>query len=442
MFEFIRRLRRVCFVFSLCLCGSVAAFADCTEPDRDADLIVAIRDAKPFTFVEDGVRQGLAIDLWNRVARDLYIDLENALTDSEKRVLTEAQQQELRRSVAFVTCETIDEQEVAMRDGLVDVVISPFTITAERMRKYDFSQQYLSSGLALALPETGAIDFAHAAGTVLDTLFQPTVAQAIVLFLCFNLVMAFLIRRWMMERRDGGALGVQSLLEAVVRTVGLKGVGDAYPSAFSKILEIFMAIVGTALSATILGILTTAFLGSVGENKTVAPSSLTKMRIATLKCSTAQGYLFEQYETLAKEMSADDPLMPILDERLKWMACPEGASIEGPTEMSENTGLAGAVVLTRSWAEAVRLLAEEEVEAVLGDWIGLTYLSRTARYDGVIDVQDQVYRNEPYGWAVARKPEADKLRRAIDRALIAQMRDVAWRSKLERHLGAGSVSPN
>ncbi|MCY4179734.1 MAG: hypothetical protein OXD48_05570 [Litoreibacter sp.] len=89
------------------------------------------------------------------------------------------------------------------------------------------------------------------------------------------------------------------------------------------------------------------------------------------------------------------------------------------------------------------MLEAGEVEAVLGDWVAMTYLVREGALKGAdIEVQDRVYLNEPYGWAVARKPGSDQLRRAIDSALILQMRDPGWRKRLEDELGAGSVAPH
>jgi ABC-type amino acid transport substrate-binding protein len=413
---------------------SGAARAECAAADRpDADILVAVRDAAPFTYLDDGLWQGLAVDIWNRVNLSLGTALDLPIGGSGRSEPP---------VIGWVACDSIDEQEAAMRAGRVDVVISPLTITSERLRSYDFSQQYLASGLALALPRSDAIDFAQATRILRQTLFQPTVAQAVVLFLGFNLVMAFFIRRLLMREEPLGPWHPRPVLEAVIRTIGLRGVGDGYTSAAAKVLEIFMAIVGTALSATILGVLTTSFVGSVGEGRRIGPQEMTGMRIATLKCSTAQAYLAEQYAALGREMAEDDPLRPVLAARLDWLACPEGAPIAGPAEMSEPTGLAGAVILTGSWPAAAQLLADGEVDAVLGDWIGLTYASRTDRFAGLIEVQKEVYRNEPYGWAIARGPGSDRLRQAIDEGLIAQIRDVGWRPRLERHLGAGSVSPN
>ena len=440
----LRFISRVLLSFFLLSCTGLAGFVACSLPPGDPDIVVAIRKAVPFTVPGSGEKHsGFAVDLWEDVALRVPKEGSTLLDLEELAERPKAERDALRPSVDYAVCTSIDEQEQAMASGQVDVVISPLTITAARMEKYDFSQQYLSSGLALALPRSNAIDFEQATAVVTETLFQPTVARAIVGFLAFNLVMAFLIRAFLIGKDGPLFIGVRHVLEAITRTVGLRGVGDDYSTATAKLLEIFMAIVGTALSATILGVLTTAFVGSIGQSRDIPARNFTTMHIATLKCSTAQTYLFDQYEALDEGMAADDPLKSVLAERLTWLACDEDTRIDGPAEMSEPTGLPGRIVLAREWEQALKMLEAGEVEAVLGDWVAMTYLVREGALKGAdIEVQDRVYLNEPYGWAVARKPGSDQLRRAIDSALILQMRDPGWRKRLEDELGAGSVAPH
>ena len=55
-----------------------------------------------------------------------------------------------------------------------------------------------------------------------------------------------------------------------------------------------MGVVGTVLSATIFGVLTTALVGSIGGSREIALADLPRHRVATLKDSTAQSFL-EQF---------------------------------------------------------------------------------------------------------------------------------------------------
>lgn len=414
--------------------ASVSIVFACPDTRPAGDIVVAMRDdAKPFSyFDEGGDPAGFAYDLWRRVERSLSVP------DAQGRAMAPV--------VTFVNCTTIDAQEVSLVTGLIDVVIAPLTITAQRMRSYDFSQQYLSSGLALALPPSNAIDFTQAKSIVGETILHPTVARAVIAFLTFNLLMAFLIRWVLLAGQEGSSSSrgfwLRSVLESIIRTIGLRGVGDSYSTAFAKLLEIFLAVVGTALSATLLGVLTSAFVGSVGAQQKVPAADLTNMSIATLDCSTAQALLLSEYRQKLRDAPAGSALATALDTRIDQLICrpedPERADIE----VDDDPALAGSVRLVSSWRQAANLLADGEVGGVLGDWIALTYLSRQDRYQGKIAVLPNAYRNEPYGWGISRASVSEDLRRQIDRALIQQMRNRNWRNTLEDVLGTGSVSPN
>ena len=406
----------------------------CPSGRPSGDLIVALRqDAVPFTdFNEAGRPTGFNVTLWNEIAETLRVpDGNGGFREPD---------------VTFVQCDKINDQEAALIAGHVDVIISPLTITSGRMKNYDFSQQYISSGLAVAVPARSAINFDIAAKIIRKTLFSSNVAAIIIAFLTFNLVIAALIR-WIVfspdERNAGGKFGIwiRAVLEALVRTVGLRGVGNDYISAASKLLEIFMAVVGTGLSATLFGLLTSAFVGSVGNQDDINPIELTTMRVATIYCSTAQTLLRQQYKKLTKRIHLNDPQKQLVNDRVNALFCPKtSAGKEIPT-IEPIEGLEGQILLVDSWSTAMALLAAGKVDAVLGDWVALTYLSRQ-NYEQQIEVLPSVFLNEPYGWGISRASVSEDVRRDIDRALINNLRDVAWRSKLEGALGAGAVSPN
>lgn len=383
---------------------STQAAANCTASNSDADVIVAIRDAAPFTSrSSSGLDEGFAIDIWTSIEHHL-ID-EGLMTNSN-----------------IILCDTIADQSRALAAGDIDVVISPLTITAQRMADYDFSQQYLQSGLTLAKKSSSAIDFKQATNVILQTITQPGVARAILLFIGFNLFLAFLLRAAF--RASGKHSGEDSgfghlfdaLIEAIVRTVGLRGYGDTFRTRAGRFLEIFMAVMGTVLSATILGVLTSAFVGSIGSNVLAPAERLPEMRIGTLTGSTAQEFLISEYDVRGQSQ--------------------ERAVCAHHTQTVEIRNC----VLYGSWVDAVAALDNGELDAVLGDWIALTYLSRLDRFKNRVSVDSAVYRNEPYGWGVARdRPE---LRRGIDRAIIEMMRDPRWRKRVEAYLGVGTVAPN
>jgi ABC-type amino acid transport substrate-binding protein len=395
---------KVSIVALALLCAAGAAEAQCPARTPGVDVAVGIRAAAPFVdFDHRGAPQGLAIDIWTLVERELR--REGLIGTSE-----------------FILCPSIRDQMAALSSGALDVVISPLTITAERMRVIAFSQQYLASGLTVMQRDSGAIDFSHAAGIITDTVTQPGVARALLGFLALNLVVALLIR-WALRAEgedpeaEKGRLGaaVDYLIEAVARTLGLKGVGDGFRSAAGKTLEIFMAVVGTALSATVIGVLTSAFVGAIGSRTALPAEGVVALRVATLANSTSQDFLVQT------------------DRR-----------VNGPRTghfcVDRVTATpADRCLLAQTWDEAASLLASGEVEAVLGDWVALSYLARLDRHAGQLSVQGQTYVGEAYGWGVT--PLRPDLRDAIDRILIDEMRQPGWRRRIENALGTGAISP-
>nr|MBC6963397.1 cystine transporter subunit [Roseobacter litoralis] len=392
----------VVLVFSpqpaIAACQSVATGADAP------DVIVAIRDAPPFTARSDsGLAEGFAVDIWTSIEHEL----------TASGLMSKSQ---------IIMCDGIDDHLRALARGDVDVVISPLTITAQRMEGFDFSQQYLQSGLTLAHRTSSAIDFAAATGVIVQTISQPGVIRAILIFLAINLALAVLIRAALRagstpdEIETGIGHWFDSMVEALVRTVGLKGLSEQFRTRWGRLLEIFMALLGTVLSATILGVLTTAFVGSIGGLGGTPSSRLPEMRIATLEGSTAQAFLIAQY--------------PQAEVNKTQAVCTQAAIAREVDNC----------LVYATWPDAVEGLERGNVDAVLGDWVALTYLSRLDQYVDRISVDSKVYRNEPYGWGISR--DRSDLRRGIDKAMIELMRDPRWRKRIEAYLGVGTVAPN
>lgn len=389
---------------------AVTAETGCTPPvGTEADVVIAIREAPPFV-VTDPVRglSGLSIELWNAISVELV----------------EAGQ--IENSV-YVYCD-LGAQLAALENGEVDLAISPLTITADRMAKFDFSVQYLSSGLTVLSPKTGAIDFDHARGVLRDTLTQPGIVRAIVIFLTLNLILAGLIL--LLLRRDGGlgedrkenwlVLGFRYLLESITRTVGLKGVGDGFRSVSAKVLEVFMGVVGTVLSATVFGVLTSAFTSAIGGTESIPPRALVDYRIVTLADSTAQQFVEAVYRDVEGATSGGEFLCVPWQSAGPNARCLTAESAEG-------------------WGATIPVMTSGQADIVLGDWVQLTYLARQPRFADRIAVQSATYLSEPYGWGVS--PDRPDLRAAIDKSLIRRMRSPYWRGMVQSHLGAGSISP-
>ncbi|OLS45141.1 hypothetical protein BV509_12830 [Rhodovulum sulfidophilum] len=390
--------------------ASGAAVARCDGLREPGFLDLGVAHAPPFVILEDGAPPtGLSVELWRRVETGL---IEAGRIEGSH----------------FVICDAIEQQERALTDGGLDLVLAPLTITPERLLSYGFSRQYFLSGLTIAARHSNEIAFSHALEVLVTTLFQPGTLRAVVLFLVLNLVLAVMIK-WVLrdarrrpeeDRAPPGRLLtlVDPYLEAVERTLGLKGIGDAGFNLAGRALEMFMAIIGTALSAALLGVLTSAFVSAIGQSDRVDELDLTDERVGIESHSTAQEFLADAYEAAAGK--PDDPECRPLS----------AAPLAGPgcvTEVSAD--------------KLLEALVADEVDRVIGDWAELTYLAGTGRFRGKVTVEQKVYRSEPLGWGYGSALTQD-LRARIDSALIQQIRHGGWRRLAQRYLGSGSIAPD
>jgi hypothetical protein len=262
----------------------------------------------------------------------------------------------------------------------------------------------------------------------------------ILLFLGLNVVIALIFRTFLMrQRRDAHAAnskmstGFGSVtLDAITRTLGLKGLTQELPSLSGRLFEVCLAVMGTLLSGAIFGVITTALVYAADERSTVPAQALTQMSVATLSGSTAQAFLYEQYERAAQKTLTDGPHTAPKSQKANPTLCPD------PTASCDGT----RILLTETWDQAIAALAAGDVEAVLGDWVALTYLSRSPLYKETLHVQPSVYRNEPFGWAISRRNTDPELARKINQALIVRMRQANWRRRVEGVLGPGPIAPH
>lgn len=371
------------------------ASAACLGQDPKADLKVGIRISPPFVYTEEirGLR-GLSVDLWKSISEDLepgkYFD-----------------------AYEFVECPLKDQIE-ALSNGDLDVVISPLTITAERLTNFEFTHQYLSSGLTVARTTSGAIHFETAAKILKDAAFHDNATVAIAYFVFGNLVLAAII--WALWRNSKNAIPGSNIIsrsilyfyEASVRTLGFVRVTDKFNTLKGRILEVVMIIVGLALSTIVVGVVTSALVGSLGGMSDLTKRDLEGRRIATLADST--GAIF--VESLPGR---------------------SGSCVPSDLATGEDMCLTYA-----SWVDTAQALVDGDVDVVIGDWIQLSYLERNAELDMDIRVQGTTFFSEPYGWGFS--PERNELRAAVDLQLLERTRSEAWRGLVQEYIGQGSIS--
>lgn len=446
----VRNVRWVyCLFLAYLLSVSTSLWASCPPRDPGIDVAVGVRIAPPFINPDPILgNAGLAIDLWNSIEATLQAGGHIGSTQ-------------------LIECSLADQLE-ALSNGQLDVVISPLTITDDRMQNFDFGVQYLSSGITLARKQANVINFQHAGQVLKDTVLQPGMPRAIFIFLLINLVASFFFAHLLkkhssyadvINREPRGLVWFRAPLETLVRTVGLQGLSTEFRGTLATTFETILAIIGTLLSAAIFGVLASALISSIGHSNEISVNSLGNLRIATLNASTSQQFI-EEKDRFANDIHSmrapQTPHNPGFSSG-RWSRLADRFQGRSTIELSSGSNTSSAVpasgcvnvnaatasshcLTVDSWREAMQMLANDEVDGVVGDWAQLSFLARTGHYGRGIHIQTSVFQIEPYGWGVSRhRPE---LRAMIDRELMVRIRHPEWRGFVQSYLGEGSIGAN
>src|SRR5208283_5336718 len=96
-------------------------------PSVNKKMVVGTKEAPPFSMKDlDGQWTGISIDLWRQIAAELNLSYE------------------------FRELDQYDLLE-GLTNGSLDVVVTEFTITPERLDKFDFTYPFYTTGLGLAV---------------------------------------------------------------------------------------------------------------------------------------------------------------------------------------------------------------------------------------------------------------------------------------------------
>lgn len=257
-------LSSLLLVLSL-LPGSVLFGAE----EGDKPLQIATHEAPPFVMrAESGAWQGIVIDLWSEVARDLDLDFE------------------------YVDVSVSDALQ-GLADGAFDGAAMAMTATAEREAVIDFSHPYGTAGLAMAMTmenESGWLN-------ILRGVFSFAFLGAVFALASVLLVAGFGV--WLFERHRnpeqfGGrpiqGLGNSFWWSAVTMTT--VGYGDLAPKTLGGRL---VALIWMFASVIIISGFTASIASSITTKNLVSAvrktQDLTKLQVGTIEGTSSAAYL-------------------------------------------------------------------------------------------------------------------------------------------------------
>ncbi len=238
------------------------------EPLPDfGKVVVGLKMSPPFTMKDSyGNYTGVSIDLWTRIAQDLQINYE------------------------FKEYQLIGLLD-AIEQHKVDLCISPLTVTSERLQKFDFTQPFFTSNLAIAVPGAQRSLF----WVFLHNFFSVDFFKVVLLLLLVLLTFGFML--WLAEKRynarfDNTWKGIGDGIWWAAVTMTTVGYGDKTPiSPMGRTIAIiwmFTAIIIiSSFTASITTTLTMNKIGSSIENV----EDLKNYKVGTVKGSSSQRFL-------------------------------------------------------------------------------------------------------------------------------------------------------
>lgn len=337
---------------------------------------------------------GFSIDIWERVGR--------ALSNEHPEW-----------QFAFVDCPTISGQIEALAKGDLDIVISPLTITAERMDLIDFSVGYLQTGLTVLRQNSVSLDIEQEARSLLKVISNPLLIWIAIVFLVLSLLLALVLYS-AARKRDHPNTTPRHGAEFIMRILGARGTEGGGTGFAARTLELLLSFLAAIVSTAVIGIFSTHLVVAMVSDEDIVAADLLDLRTVTLSLSSGQAFV----ETLFA--SHDQPI--------------ECAPFE-PALQNQSC------VTTISYSDALDLIQNQQADVLVGDWIALSYLSRTPRYEGELVVQQQTISENIYAWGLSPKTVSKDLRNSIDKELIRMMRQPEWRRHLQNFLGDGFISP-
>ncbi len=339
--------------------------------ESDDTLKVVLADCPPFVMERAGQVSGLAVYLWEEVARELGL----------------AWEYEVRPLGALL--ESLGDQ--SQPSGEADVGISCISVTADREKRVDFSHSFNETHTAIAVRETSL------GGAVLGFMTHPTVWKAFLAILAGAALIGLVF--FLLEHKNNKKLfSDPSPLGKTVETmiIGLLFVTNGpirfyrFKRLSSRVLATVLALSGTVLIAAVTAVLASSFTLQTLQSEVRDVDDLRRLQVGTLSGSTSSAFLDEE--------GVVHQLRPDLDSLIRDL----------------DAGTLDAVVSDAAFLQYRIRKGQEQ-----GEYKQLTVLP--------VELQAQ-----NYAFVLL---EGSPLREDINRALLTVRKQPEWRDLVIRYLG-------
>ena len=268
---------------------------------QDEKLIVGVKDSPPFVIIDKFGINGVSVELWDIIAKDLGLEYE-----FKEYNLTDLL--------------------ISIEDGTVDLSINPLTVTAGRLEKFDFTQPFYVTNIAIATKYENTSTLIGYAKKILSLNFIKAV------LLLFMVIFIFGIIVWLIERKRNSkqfhksAKGIGDGIWWSAVTMTSVGYGDKAPrTPLGRIISVLWMLTAVIIiSSFTAGIASSLTVKKLESNiKTI--DDLKRIKVGTIASSSsasflkAYGLVFTEYDKISEGLDAvknDDIKAFVFDEAI------------------------------------------------------------------------------------------------------------------------------
>ncbi|MBO3099525.1 transporter substrate-binding domain-containing protein [Gelidibacter pelagius] len=235
------------------------------------ELFVGVAGNEPFVFAQNSSTKGIAIEIWEELAKKKSWDY------------------------TYKTFDTVEDALYALNKGELDVVVGPISITSQRLEYMNFSQPFYNSSLAIV----SRVDELTLWQKV-KPLFSIKLLFAVGIFLIILAIVGALL--WLAERKRSPeqfpskiADGIGTGMWLAIVTMSTTGYGDKAPiTLWGRIIAGSWMIISIIFATSMVaGIASTLTLSSLGTSTYSNVEQLAGRKVATISASPSEAFLKE-----------------------------------------------------------------------------------------------------------------------------------------------------
>ena len=263
---------RLAICVLICLLGAglipARAQAPASPAQPSKDLVIGTKQAPPFAMkTPSGEWEGISIDLWRRIARELNLKYQFKEVDLPGMIKGPA-------------------------DGSLDAAVGALTITAEREKSIDFTQPFYETGLSIAVPKERGGAFA-----AIKNIFSRNLILGILGLIGVIVSVGTIL--WLIERRknhhyEGGLSGLLSgMLWSATTAVGHPH-HKAPTTVAGELLGILWMLTSVLALSGFTALIASALTANAMRSTIHGVNDLHSLRVGSIAGAEAEDYLSRQ----------------------------------------------------------------------------------------------------------------------------------------------------